>query len=63
VVREALKAKAEGVSKTILFNLSGHGYFDMGAYQAYFNGELKDHKLTDDELYHALRELDTPVAV
>ena len=63
VVREALKAKAEGTSKTILFNLSGHGYFDMGAYQAFFNGELKDHKLTDEELYSALRELDTPVAV
>ena len=63
VVREALNAKAEGTSKTILFNLSGHGYFDMGAYQAYFNGELKDHKLTDEELYSALRELDTPVAV
>ena len=63
VVREALNAKAEGTSKTILFNLSGHGYFDMGAYQAFFNGELKDHKLTDEELYSALRELDTPVAV
>ncbi len=63
VIREALKAKVEGKAKTILFNLSGHGYFDMGAYQAYFNGELVDHELTEKELYSALRELDTPVAV
>lgn len=63
VIREALKAKIEGKQKTILFNLSGHGYFDMAAYQAYFNGELRDHEFTDAELYSALRELDTPVAV
>ncbi len=63
VIREALKAKVEGKQKTILFNLCGHGYFDMSAYQAYFNGELHDHELTDNELYSALRELDTPVAV
>lgn len=63
VIREAQQAKIEGKQKTILFNLSGHGYFDMSAYQAYFNGELKDHELTDKELYTALRELETPVAV
>ena len=63
VIREALKAKIEGKQKTILFNLSGHGYFDMSAYQDYFNGELKDHEFTDKELYSALRELETPVAV
>jgi tryptophan synthase beta chain len=63
VIKEALKAKAEGRKKTILFNLSGHGYCDMSAYQAYFNGELQDNQLTEDELYSALRELDTPVAV
>lgn len=63
VIREAQKAKIEGKQKTILFNLCGHGYFDMSAYQAYFNGELVDHELTEAELYSALRELDTPVAV
>lgn len=63
VIREALKAKVEGKSKTILFNLSGHGHFDMSAYQAYFNGELHDHELSDEELYSALRELETPLAV
>ena len=37
---EALQAKEEGKEKTILFNLSGHGHFDMSAYDAYFAGEL-----------------------
>jgi len=60
VIREANQAKVEGKSKTILFNLSGHGYFDMAAYQDYFEGKLVDHKLTDDELYSGLKFLDTP---
>lgn len=37
---EAKKAKAEGTKKVILFNLSGHGHFDMSAYDAYFSGKL-----------------------
>jgi len=37
---EALKAKEEGTKKVILFNLSGHGHFDMTAYDAYFAGQL-----------------------
>jgi tryptophan synthase beta chain len=37
---EALRAKQEGKKKTILFNLSGHGHFDMGSYDAYFAGKL-----------------------
>ncbi len=60
VVREAEKAKEEGKSKTILFNLSGHGYFDMSAYQDYYDGKLEDHELTYDELHAGLKELDTP---
>lgn len=60
VIREANQAKAEGKSKTILFNLCGHGYFDMAAYQDYFEGKLVDHELTDEELYSGLRQLDTP---
>src|SRR3972149_313434 len=57
VIREALKAKEEGIQKTILFNLSGHGHFDMSAYQDYFAGKLVDHELTNDELYSGLKEL------
>lgn len=61
-IGEALKAKEEGTVKTILFNLCGHGYFDMSAYDAYFSGKLVDHELTDEELYSDLKKLDTPEA-
>jgi len=61
VIREAKLARKEGKSKTILFNLSGHGYFDMQAYTDYFEGKLKDHHLTEEELYSGLKELDTPL--
>lgn len=40
---EAKAAQAAGEDKTILFNLSGHGHFDLAAYAAYNNGELKDY--------------------
>jgi tryptophan synthase beta chain len=39
-IEEAKQAKAEGTKKVILFNLSGHGHFDMSAYDAYFAGKL-----------------------
>lgn len=39
-INEALRAKEEGVEKTILFNLSGHGLIDMASYDRYFAGEL-----------------------
>jgi predicted alternative tryptophan synthase beta-subunit len=41
-IDEALRCKASGEAKTLLFNLSGHGYFDMSAYDRYFAGELED---------------------
>jgi len=44
-IDEAEKAKEEGNSKTILFNLSGHGHFDMGAYDNFMEGNLKDEDL------------------
>jgi len=43
-IDEALKCKEEGVSRTIFFNLSGHGHFDMQAYTDYFAGKLEDHE-------------------
>lgn len=49
-VREALKCKESGEQKTILFNLSGHGFVDMAAYEQYLSGELQDYQLSDDEL-------------
>lgn len=60
VIREAELCKKEGVSKTILFNLCGHGNFDMKAYEDYFEGKIKDHKLTQEEINASLARLNTP---
>lgn len=54
VIDEAEKAKQEGKSKVILFNLSGHGHFDMGAYDAYFAGKLQDYRLPEEEIKQTL---------
>jgi tryptophan synthase beta chain len=43
-IDEAMKCKEEGVARTIFFNLSGHGHFDMQAYMDYFAGKLEDHE-------------------
>ncbi|MDH5752764.1 MAG: TrpB-like pyridoxal phosphate-dependent enzyme [Deltaproteobacteria bacterium] len=56
-VDEALKCKASGESKVIAFNLSGHGHFDMGAYDAYFAGELTDYEYPVEQVEKALSEL------
>jgi tryptophan synthase beta chain len=61
VIEEAKRAKEEGKPKIILFNLCGHGHFDMSAYEAYFAGKLTNHYLTEEELTANLRELGTPV--
>ncbi|HWK57003.1 MAG TPA: TrpB-like pyridoxal phosphate-dependent enzyme [Parapedobacter sp.] len=58
VIREVNSAKEEGVSKTILFNLCGHGFVDMTAYQDYFDGKLRDHSFTDEELTAELASLE-----
>lgn len=50
VIREALKAKEEGVQKNILFCLSGHGLIDMTSYDQYFNGTMKNYDLTESEI-------------
>ncbi len=57
VIREANQCKITGESKTILFNMCGHGHFDMQAYTDYFDGKLKDHHLTKEELTGSLKEL------
>ncbi len=56
-IDEALKCKEEGTSRTILFNLSGHGHFDMQAYIDYFAGNLKDLEYDESELAMALAGL------
>jgi tryptophan synthase beta chain len=58
---EARRADIEGVSKTILFNLSGHGHFDISAYEKYFENNLPDHELTSAEIEDAISKIDIPV--
>jgi len=58
VMDEALKCKETGEAKTILFNLSGHGHFDMSAYEAYFSKKLEDYELDEEAIRKA--EADIP---
>ncbi|MEM7573266.1 MAG: TrpB-like pyridoxal phosphate-dependent enzyme [Bacteroidota bacterium] len=60
-IAEAKKCKEEGVARTILFNLCGHGNFDMKAYEDYFAGKIVKHELTTEEIQASLAELDTPL--
>ena len=48
-IDEALEARAEGRARVILFNLSGHGHFDLTAYEKYLRGELEDYEYVPDE--------------
>jgi len=56
-IEEALKAKREGKKKTILFNLCGHGNFDMQAYADFTAGKLRDEDYSQQELAMALAGL------
>jgi len=53
-VDEALAAKEKGEKKVILFNLSGHGHFDMAAYDAYLAGKLVDNGFSTEEMVKSL---------
>ena len=57
VAEEAAAAREAGDSRVILFNLSGHGHFDLAAYDAYFAGTLQDVELPQERLDTALAEL------
>ncbi|HKJ09049.1 MAG TPA: TrpB-like pyridoxal phosphate-dependent enzyme, partial [Gammaproteobacteria bacterium] len=57
VIDEALACKASGQPKTLFFNLSGHGHFDMAAYDKYFNGELEDYAYPEAAIRAALDRL------
>jgi tryptophan synthase beta chain len=56
-IDEAIRCREEGVSRAILFNLCGHGHFDMQAYIDYFAGKLKDLSYDESELAMALAGL------
>jgi tryptophan synthase beta chain len=54
VMDEAQRAAEEGTSKVILFNLCGHGHFDLAAYERYLAGTLEDYELPEERIQHAL---------
>ena len=56
-INEALEAKAAGQERVILFNLSGHGHFDMGAYDAYFAGKLQDYEYPAEAVAEAQKRM------
>jgi len=56
-ILEAKRADEEGKQKTILFNLSGHGFFDLTAYDDYLNGRLKDFDYPEEKVAEALHRL------
>ncbi|MCC6194606.1 MAG: TrpB-like pyridoxal phosphate-dependent enzyme [Burkholderiales bacterium] len=56
-IDEAIRCREDGVARTILFNLCGHGHFDMQAYIDYFAGRLTDHSYSEEELAMALAGL------
>lgn len=54
VMDEALRCKETGTRQTILFNLCGHGYFDMAAYASYLAGQLTDQAVSQEEIVRSL---------
>ncbi len=56
-IDEALRCKQTGETKTILFTLSGHGHFDMSAYEKYLSGELQDLNYPEADLQDSLQHL------
>lgn len=56
-IDEAIKCKQEKVARTIVFNYSGHGFFDLGAYDKYFADKLEDYEYPKDKIEEALKEL------
>jgi tryptophan synthase beta chain len=56
-IDEALDAKKKGEKRVIIFNLSGHGNFDMAAYQSYFAGELTDYAYPEEDIKSAMEKL------
>jgi len=57
VIDEALECKKTGEPRVLFFNLSGHGHFDMAAYDKYFAGELEDYELPASAIDAALARL------
>ena len=56
-IREAQRCRLSGEPRVILFNLSGHGLIDMSAYDQYLNGDLTNHRVSDDDISETLKSV------
>jgi tryptophan synthase beta chain len=56
-VDEALQAKEEGASRNILFNLTGHGFLDLGAYDSFLSGKLEDYDHPEAAIAESIAKL------
>lgn len=56
-IDEALRCKESGEPKTLFFNLSGHGHFDMAAYDSFYSGELEDFEYPEEAIQASLLNL------
>jgi len=56
-VDEALRCKEEGVSRNIMFNLTGHGFLDLSSYDAYLSGQLEDYDHPDEAIAASIAKL------
>jgi tryptophan synthase beta chain len=52
---EAMRCRESGEAKVIAFNYSGHGHFDLGAYERYFSGDLVDHDFNEKDVEEAMK--------
>jgi tryptophan synthase beta chain len=57
VVRQAQLAKESGEEKVILFNLCGHGHFDLMAYEQFLSGKLINHEVSDEEIAESISKI------
>src|SRR3954447_16029579 len=62
-LEEAEMAKQSGEERVILFNLSGHGHFDLAAYDAYLSGQLEDPEFSEEDMEAALANLPEAPAI
>ncbi|MCJ7647918.1 MAG: TrpB-like pyridoxal-phosphate dependent enzyme, partial [Candidatus Lokiarchaeota archaeon] len=60
-IDQAILAKENNEKKVIVFNFSGHGYFDLLAYKEYMEGNLIDYELPSEEISDALNSSDMPI--
>ena len=56
-IDEAIKAREEGKEKIILFNFSGHGFFDLASYDKYYSEELENFEYPEENIKEALEHL------